>query len=57
MPEYTAAVIVAVVLVVLLEVLWLHTGLLRRLSYWLTMAVVLAFQVPVDGCQVACTRR
>ena len=49
MPEYTAAVVVAVVLVVLFELLWLRTGLLRRLSYWLTMAVVLAFQVPVDG--------
>ena len=49
MPEYSAAVVVALVLVVLLEVLWLRTGLLRRLSYWLTMAVVLAFQVPVDG--------
>lgn len=49
MPEYTAAVVVAVVLVVLLEVAWLRTGLLRRLSYWLTMVAVLAFQVPVDG--------
>src|SRR3712207_8536150 len=31
------------------ELLVLRTGLFRRRAYWLTMAVLFAFQVPVDG--------
>jgi lycopene cyclase domain-containing protein len=27
----------------------LRTGLLRQRAYWVAMAIVLAFQVPVDG--------
>ena len=33
----------------LLELCWLRTGLFRRPEYWLTMAIVFAFQVAVDG--------
>lgn len=47
--EYTAAAVAAPVAVVALELAVLRTGLLRQRRYWLTIAVVLAFQVPVDG--------
>jgi lycopene cyclase domain-containing protein len=47
--EYTIAVIVASVAVVGLELLVLRTGLFREVRYWVTMAIVLGFQVPVDG--------
>ena len=49
MGEYTAAAVVAVAAVILLELVWLRTGLLRRPAYLLTVAVVLGFEVPVDG--------
>jgi lycopene cyclase domain-containing protein len=47
--EYLLAAVAAAVLAVLLEALVLRTGLFRRPSYWVTMAIVLGFQVPVDG--------
>ncbi len=43
------AAVVATIAVVCWELLWLRTGLFRRTSYWLTMLIVFAFQVPVDG--------
>lgn len=49
MPEYSIAAIGAVVAVVVLELSVLRTGLLRRLDYWLTIAIVLSFQVIFDG--------
>ncbi|GAB3993164.1 lycopene cyclase domain-containing protein [Nocardioides marmoraquaticus] len=49
MPEYTLLAALSVPAVVALEVLWLRTGIFRRLQYWLAMAIVLGFQVPVDG--------
>lgn len=49
MPEYTVAAAVAAVLVVLVEVAWLRTGLFRDRTYWIAMAIVLFFQVLVDG--------
>ncbi|PWH06333.1 lycopene cyclase domain-containing protein [Brachybacterium endophyticum] len=49
MPEYTILVVVSLVAVVLLELAWLRTGIFRRLSYWLSMLIVLGFQIPVDG--------
>ena len=39
----------AVAAVVALEVRVLRTGLFRRPAYWVAMAIVLAFQVLVDG--------
>jgi lycopene cyclase domain-containing protein len=47
--EYLFAASAAAVLVVLLELFVLRTGLFRRPAYWITMAIVLGFQVPVDG--------
>ena len=48
MPEYTVLAVLSVVATVLLE-RFLRAGLFRRLQYWLAMAIVFAFQVPVDG--------
>jgi lycopene cyclase domain-containing protein len=47
--EYTVAAILAVIGVVALELCWLRTGLLREPRYWITMGIVLGFQVLVDG--------
>jgi lycopene cyclase domain-containing protein len=47
--EYTVAAGAAVLAVILLELGGLRTGLLREGRYWATMAIVLAFMVPVDG--------
>jgi lycopene cyclase domain-containing protein len=47
--EYTAAAVVAPVAVVALELLVLRTGLLRERRFWAALAIVLAFQVLVDG--------
>lgn len=49
MPEYTVAAVVAALLVVALERVVLRTGLFGRPAYWITMVIVFAFQVPVDG--------
>lgn len=49
MGEYTVLSLLACATVVAVELLWLRTGLLRSPAYLVTMLVVLAFQVPVDG--------
>ncbi|MGY6653757.1 lycopene cyclase domain-containing protein [Amycolatopsis sp. TRM77291] len=46
---YTVPAVVAVVVVVLAEVVVLKTGLFRKPAYWITMAIVFGFQIPVDG--------
>ena len=46
---YTAPATAAVLAVCAMELAWLHTGLFRRLAYWLSMLIVLGFQIPVDG--------
>jgi lycopene cyclase domain-containing protein len=47
--EYTAASAAGVVLAVLLELLVLRTGLFRDPRYWITLAIVAAFQLLVNG--------
>ncbi|MCP2246563.1 lycopene cyclase domain-containing protein [Lentzea aerocolonigenes] len=47
--EYLLAASAASVVVVLLELCVLRTGLFRRPAYWITMVIVLGFQVLVDG--------
>jgi lycopene cyclase domain-containing protein len=49
MGNYTIAAVCAPVLVVLLEVTVLRTGILRRGRLWLTIAIMLGFQILVDG--------
>lgn len=46
---YTVPAVASVLAVCVLEVKLLHTGLFRRPAYWISMAIVLGFQVPVDG--------
>lgn len=48
-PEYTLLTLIAVVGTVVLELAVLRTGIFRTAQYWLTMAIVFAFQIPVDG--------
>ncbi|MFE5776011.1 lycopene cyclase domain-containing protein [Brachybacterium sp. NPDC056505] len=49
MPEYTILTVIALIAVPALELLWLRTGLFRRPAYWISMAIVLGFQILVDG--------
>ncbi len=49
MPEYTVSVVLGLLIVGLLEFTWLRTGLFRSARYWVSMAIVVAFQVLVDG--------
>ncbi|MFD6108209.1 lycopene cyclase domain-containing protein [Nocardia salmonicida] len=46
---YTLPALVAVVLVCGWELVFLRTGLFRRPGYWLSMIIVLGFQILVDG--------
>ena len=46
---YTVPAVVAVVIVCAMELALLRTGLFRRPAYWLSMLIVLGFQIPVDG--------
>jgi lycopene cyclase domain-containing protein len=48
-PEYTLAAGAAAIGVVVAEVAWFRTGLLRTRAYWISMAIVVFFQVLVDG--------
>jgi len=46
---YTLPAVVAVTVVVALELAVFHTGLFRRPAYWLSMLIVVGFQIPADG--------
>ncbi len=46
---YTVPALSAAAAVVVLEVAWLRTGLLRRRSFWVAYGICLFFQVLVDG--------
>jgi lycopene cyclase domain-containing protein len=46
---YTLPAVLAVVVVCLLEVTVWRTGLFRKPAYWLSMVIVVAFQILVDG--------
>lgn len=48
-PAYPGFSLLAVVVVVVLELRWLRTGVFREKAYWIAMAIVFAFQIPVDG--------
>lgn len=49
MPEYTVGTLLAVAVVVLVELLWAHTGIFRKAQYWIALGIMFAFQVLVDG--------
>jgi len=46
---YTAPAVGAVAAVCALEFVVLRTGLFRRPAYWLSMLIVLGFQILIDG--------
>ena len=46
---YTLWASLAVVVAIGIELAWLRTGIFRQRTFWLTLAVTWAFQVPVDG--------
>ena len=47
--EYTWGSILAVLAVVGVEVLWFKTGIFRKPTFWISYAIILFFQVLVDG--------
>ncbi len=49
MPEYTFLAVLVVAAAVALELIVLRTGIFSTLQYWISMIIVLAFQIPVDG--------
>lgn len=49
MHEYTVEAVVLAAAVVALELGWLRTGIFRRRTYWISMAIVVFFQSLVDG--------
>ncbi|MGI9163115.1 MAG: lycopene cyclase domain-containing protein [Mycobacterium sp.] len=46
---YTLPAVVAVVAVCVLELAVLRTGLLRKPAYWISMVIVVGFQILMDG--------
>lgn len=46
---YTIPAVVAALAVGALELMILRTGLFRRPAYWLSMLIVIGFQILVDG--------
>ena len=49
MPEYTVLTVLAVVTVVVAELIFFKTGIFSTAQYWLSIAIIFAFQIPVDG--------
>jgi lycopene cyclase domain-containing protein len=49
MPLYPVLSVVAAAAVVALEMAWLRTGLFRDRCYWIALAIVGLFMIPVDG--------
>jgi lycopene cyclase domain-containing protein len=46
---YTVPAVVVVIAVCAWEIWGLRTGLFRKPAYWISMVIVLGFQIPVDG--------
>ncbi len=49
MPVYPTLAVGAAVAVIVLETTVLRTGLFRHPAYWVSMAIVFGFMIPVDG--------
>jgi lycopene cyclase domain-containing protein len=49
MPEYTMLAALSVTAVLVAERWWFRTGLLRERSWWIAMAICLAFMILVNG--------
>src|SRR5687767_13854910 len=48
-PAYPGFSVLAAAVVVVLELRWLRTGVFRLPAYWISMGIIFAFQIPVDG--------
>jgi lycopene cyclase domain-containing protein len=48
-PEYTILTTCAVVAVVLAELVYFKSGIFSTAQYWWSIAIIFAFQIPVDG--------
>jgi lycopene cyclase domain-containing protein len=48
-PEYTVLTVLAVVAVVVAELVYFKTGIFSTAQYWLSIAIIFAFQILVDG--------
>ena len=46
---YTLPAVIGLIAVIVLELGILHTGLFRRPAYWISMVIVVGFQILVDG--------
>nr|WP_208406410.1 lycopene cyclase domain-containing protein [Amycolatopsis granulosa] len=46
---YTVPAVLAVIAVCAWELAYLRTGLFRKPAYWISMVIVIGFQIPVDG--------
>lgn len=46
---YTLPAVIAMIAVCLVEFTVLRTGLFRRAAYWISMVIVVGFQILVDG--------
>jgi lycopene cyclase domain-containing protein len=49
MPEYTLLTALAVIAVVVAELAYFKSGIFTTAQYWLSMVIIFAFQIPVDG--------
>ena len=49
MPIYPATALAAASAVLVIELAFWRTGLLRQRSYWLSMSIVFGFMIVVDG--------
>ena len=49
MPIYPATALAAATAVLVIELAFWRTGLLRQRSYWLSMSIVFGFMILVDG--------
>jgi lycopene cyclase domain-containing protein len=49
MPIYPTLAVIAALATIALELLVVRTGIFRDRSYWISMAIVYVFMVPVDG--------
>ncbi|MFV0450755.1 MAG: lycopene cyclase domain-containing protein [Propioniciclava sp.] len=49
MAEYPLFTLVAILAVIVGELAWARTGIFRSAQYWLSITIVVGFQVLVDG--------
>ncbi len=47
--EYTVLAVASVVAVVALELAWLRTGIFAKAQFWIAYAIIVFFEVLVDG--------